>query len=279
MNNIPLDKFQEWMQGVIEHPGNDQEAWHATSVESSVPYQTALDNVLPSQTLQPMERIAIYRNMFYLRMVDAMEIDFPGVLHFLGEETFDKLIIEEYVQKFPSHSYTLNYLGKNFPRFIQESNIAEKEFLFELATLELAITTNMDEDESPVLTDDDVARVPVEKWEEVKIIPIAAFKLFEFDYAAGEYLDAVLEKKEISSSPSRKKSYVMVYRNNYTTWHKNLAREEYTLLKSLSDGTTLGEGIALLLEEFSDSKEELQDKIFSWFNSWVTDGIFQSIKY
>ena len=107
-SKIPLDTLQRWMQSVIEHKGSDAEAWHSEEAQQELPYEEAYLNVLPSTTLSPVERIAIYRRMFVLRMCDSMAADYPGVKHFFGEERFNKVVME-YVGKYPSKSYTLNY--------------------------------------------------------------------------------------------------------------------------------------------------------------------------
>ena len=44
--------------------------------------------MLPSQTLTSAERLDIYRDMYLLRMEEALAIDYPGLKHFLGEEEF-----------------------------------------------------------------------------------------------------------------------------------------------------------------------------------------------
>lgn len=77
--NIPLNTIQRWMQSVIEHPGSNDEAWRSDVAQSALPFDDAIANVLPSKTLSPVERIAIYRKMFFLRMTESMAIDYPGV--------------------------------------------------------------------------------------------------------------------------------------------------------------------------------------------------------
>ena len=44
--------------------------------------------ILPSRTLQPEERLAIYQGMYLLRMEEALETDYPALKHFLGDEAF-----------------------------------------------------------------------------------------------------------------------------------------------------------------------------------------------
>lgn len=275
-SKIPLDTLQRWMQSVIEFNGNDADAWRSDQAQKEIPYEEAYLNVLPSKTLSPVERIAIYRRMFVLRMVDSMAIDYPGVLHFFGEDIFRDIVME-YVGKYPSHSYTLNHLGRHFPRFIKESSLDQKEFLYDLSRLELAITENMDAPESPLLQRNDLVSMKPEEWEHASLLPISALELMEFDYPAAEYLRAVIDEESTPSHIKEEKNWVVVYRKNYTTWFKQLMHEEYVLLQELCKGTPLTKSFDILIEQFPDKQSELTQYVFDWFSDWVGRGMFSQI--
>src|SRR5207248_8962330 len=79
---------------------------------------TALEEViLPSRSLRPAERVAIYQGMYLLRMEEALVSDYPALKHLLGDQRFAALV-RDYVAAFPSVSYTLNRLGDHFPEFV-----------------------------------------------------------------------------------------------------------------------------------------------------------------
>ncbi len=275
--NIPLKTIQHWMQSVIEHPGTNDEAWKSDSAQNAMPFEEAYANILPSKTLSPVERIAIYRKMFFLRMTESMAIDYPAVKNVVGEEEFDRMIAEEYVKKFPSHSYTLNHLGRYFPQFIHESDLQNKTFLFDLARLELSITNNMDAEESPVVQQQEIAAVPMDQWENATLVPIAALEMLEFDYNVCEYLDAVNEEMTVPEIKNEK-IFVVVYRKTYRTYWDILSEQQFFLLNALVSQKTFGESIALLTDRFPDAQKELQQNLFQWFNEWVSSGYFSKIK-
>ena len=47
------------------------------------------DVVRPSWSLSAAERVEVYHGMYLLRMVEALEVDYPAIRDFLGEEAFD----------------------------------------------------------------------------------------------------------------------------------------------------------------------------------------------
>ncbi|MFA6437721.1 MAG: DNA-binding domain-containing protein [Bacteriovoracaceae bacterium] len=273
---IPLNTLQRWMQSVIEHPGTNDEAWHSEQAVQQLPFDTAYGAVLPSSTLTPVERIAIYRRMFFLRMTESMTIDYPAVKWFFGEEEFDRIVTEEYVQKYPSRSYTLNHLGRHFPEFFRESSIAEKEFLADLATLELSITNNLEAEEKPLITQQQIASVRADQWGSVRLIPIAAIELLELNHNACEFLDAVNEETEVPT-PVRKRTYVVVYRNSFRSYWEALSAQQFVLLSSLVSGKQFGDAIVRLAEQFPGTEEQLQNDLFYWFNEWIAKGLFSDL--
>lgn len=275
--NISLQTLQQWMQSVIEHPGTNDEAWKSEQAQKEMPFEEAYANILPSKTLSPVERIAIYRRMFFLRMTESMEIDFPGVKHVLGETEFDRIITEEYVRKYPSSSYTLNHLGRFFPQFIQESDLQNKTFLYDLARLELSVTNNMDAEESTIIQQKEIVAIQPDQWEHAILIPIAALEMLEFDHNVCEYLTAVNEET-IVPEIQIVKTFAIVYRKAYRTYWKTLSTQQYFLLNALVSGKSFGESITLLTDHYSDSQDELQQKLFAWFNEWVSSGYFSEVR-
>lgn len=274
---IPLTTLQQWMQAVIEHPGTSHEAWHSVQAQQQLPFVEAFAAVLPSASLTPMERIAIYRRMFVLRMTESMAIDYPGVKSFLGEEAFDRIVTEEYVRKYPSKSYTLNHLGRFFPEFLNSSGLPEKNFLSDLARLELAITNNLEAEETPVATAEQIASVPPNAWEHVRLIPITAMELLKFESNVCAYLDAVTEETALPL-PEQRQSFAVVYRKEYRSYWEVLSEQQWTLLSALAAGKQFGHSIGALLEQFPGSEEKLQDDLFHWFNDWVGKGLFSRIE-
>ena len=277
MKPIPsLSTIQRWMQSVIEHPGTNIEAWNSEQAQKEIPFDEAVMGIRPSPSLSPMERIGIYRQMFFLRMTESMAIDYPGVKHTLGEEEFDRLIMEEYLRKHPSNSHTLNHLGRHFPRFIRDSSLKERSFLGELAQLELSVTEVMDAEESPLLTPEAIAAVPTDEWANVRLLPVAALQLHEFDHTVCEYLSAVNESEE--PDPVKvERTFAAVHRTEYRTYWHVLSRQQHTLLNALITGSTIGEAVSLMEEQFPGMEEDLQKEVFQWFNEWIRDGYFSGV--
>jgi hypothetical protein len=276
---VHLDEFQRWMVAVVTNFGNDTEAWNSAAAVAELSHERALGNVLPSKMLTEYERVGIYRRMYFLRMRDALEIDFPSVLHFVGKPAFEALV-EDYFTQFPSNSYTLNNTGTRFPAFMRASNHSAKEFIAELAELELAINAVMEAEEVPPIAPDEIAAIPPEAWSDARFEPVAAFKLHESAYPVHEYLRALEEETSDFPSAELRPNYAYIHRSDFHTNHYALDVEEYRLLQHLSTGTPLGEAFEAIQQQLlSEQKniEELLPRITTCFQEWMAKGVFARV--
>jgi hypothetical protein len=266
-----LARTQRWMQAFILEPqGDDQEALCSPKVQAELPADEALRIVLPSETLTATERVGIYRGMYLARLGEALESDYPGLLHYLGEDDFYALVAK-YLDAYPSRSYTLNRLGDHLPEFIaKQPDLAKRDFLFDLARLELALTQVFDAPESPVLKQEEISAVPPDSWDRVVLKPIEALRLISFQYPVSEYLGGVDQENPFPVI-RRRQTYTVAYRRDFFLHRSNLKRPTFEMLSALASGMSVGAAI----EQYRPS----QKRLFEWFRDWTSEGFFQSLSY
>lgn len=264
-SDLALAPLQEWMQAVVTHPGDVFEATEAGVI--------GVDSVvLPSKTLQPIQRVGIYHSMYMLRMIEALEADYEALTYAMGEHAFGHLV-REYVQRFPSRSYTLNRLGDHLPEFIAGSALKRKTFLADLARLELAMTHVFEEAEAAPLPPDAIASVPPERIEALRFTPIPALRLLTFACNADEVFQAWREERVVE--PRRGKTWLAVHRRDYGVYRMPLSQEAFTFLGFLISGETIGSAIMKFARRFRRMPE--QQDLFNWFRDWSEAGLFAAI--
>ncbi len=270
-----LDRLQRWMQQVVVHPGSVDEAIASADAAQEIPPDRLGEVVVPSHSMTPIERIGVYHGMYLMRMEEALATDYPVMRYHLGEREFSRLV-REYVGRYPSRSYTLNRLGDHLPRFLlQAVEWPDAPFLYDLARLELAMTEVFDERESPVLGTADLEAVAPEAWERARLRPIAAFRLLSFEHAVIPHLVAFHENRP-SPSPRRHTVWVALYRRDYSVLRLELSRAEHDLLHAIVDGAPLGEALATAASATKGSRQ--QARVFRWFRTWISEGLFTAIE-
>jgi hypothetical protein len=270
-----LDRLQRWMQEVVVHPGTVEEAIASPGAEREIPSGTLNDVVLPSDSMTPAERVGVYHGMYLMRMEEALATDYPVIRYHLGDDAFEQLV-DDYVSRYPSRTYTLNRLGDHLPQFFcEQPEHPQAGFLQDLARLELAMTQVFDEQESPVLSVEELEAIPQDAWGEARLRPIAAFRLLAFKHAVVPHLVAYHDDRP-SPSPRRRASWVALYRRDYSTLRLELTRAEHDLLRALAGGTPLGEALATAASTQKSSRQRAQ--IFRWFRTWLAEGLFTAIE-
>ena len=267
-----LPRIQRWMQAVITHPGTDADAVQCPQARREIRPREAARLVLPSRTLTSIERVGIYRGMYVARLCEALEADYPALVHFLGKPAFQGLA-EKYVHAHPSHSYTLNRLGDCMPEYLRRASIhRRKGFVCDLARLELAMTQVFDEQESKPLSVVQIARVPANGWAYARLRVIPALRILSLRYPAHRYVEAVRRGRRPPAMTLRS-TRIVVYRSKYALRHLELSPAAFDVLGALADGRTLGESLA----SAGGRHRDLEKRCYFWFRDWISMGFFQSI--
>ena len=264
---MQLADVQRWLFTYITHPGEGalQEAERVAGLAEG----SAERLILPSPTLQPAERIQIYRNMYLLRMEEALETDFPCLQMAVGPEAFFRLV-EEYVQVHPSRSWTLNHLSVQFAAWVGTVPWLgrQRTALGELAQLEWALCQVFDAESAAVLDPSGLAALPPDQ---LRFETIPALRLVATRYPVNPAFTR-LRQGEGWRPLKREDSWALVWRDqDFTLWRRDLARAEHDLLAALLEGLTLGEAIDRTLRHRRVSGQRL----FEWTGGWVSSGLFR----
>lgn len=269
MDNPSLQEIQAWLHTFVVQPGTSDEALAAAEDKAGFAGGSDEALILPSPTLNPRERIQIYRGMYLLRMVEALEIDFPAVAEFLGEESF-KSEVTRYVQECPSQSYTLDHLGRRFATYLKDVNCAGKgHFLSDLARLEWSLCLVAIAHDSPTLVMTDLSEIPPDQFAQLQLKPIPALELLSFEHNTNTAYKAWTADQEWPDIEV-KTTHIVSWRNNLQVWRMDLSQAAHSFLSHLIQGRLLGEALDFTIESYGVD----EDKAFGWFHNWVSEGFF-----
>ncbi len=284
----PLDQVQRWMLSVITHPDGIVSGIESDDAQRELlvsPEQ--IEQVITrSQQCTSIERLQIYGNAYYSRLIECLQDEFPSLRHALGDETFAAFALA-YLQDCPSRSYTLSKLGTEFPRFLRESRPLDippestwPEFLVDLATLERTYSEVFDApgpEHLTLLRSEDLLAIPSEHWPDARLIPVECLRLLELRFPVHEYATAV-RKSEPALIPEPSTTFLAVSREDYVVRRRPLTRTAFQLLGLLCQGRSIGVAIEQCLDSEDSDEEELVNNIRTWFQTWTTMGLFREIR-
>lgn len=256
------------MQSVLLHPGTAAEALASPGAAWIADVR---DVVLPSRTLAPEERVAIYHGMVAARLRNTLRARFPALLSALGDDTFARLA-EAYVAATPSRSWTLARLGDRLPLFLDRWDglpLAEREALADLARFELALDEALDLPLEAAIGEEQIGRVPAELWEEARLLPLPSLRILRLAHDAPA-AHAELDAKRRVPLPRKRRTLLAVWRDRGGVRTLALPRRGLALLDRLAEGRTLSGAIASLPTASPKA-------VGRWLADWTGAGLFGGI--
>ncbi len=289
-----LQNVQEWMQAVIMHPDGLQAVVAFGIAENTAMTDSeefTIDNmILPSRSMTSQQRIEVYANAYYARLLECLRDEFPALAALIGEETFNAFAFS-YLQSFPSNSYTLADLGKNFPQFLTDNRAAAREqgdprehdqawidLMIDLALLERTyseVFSGQGIEKMETLDAMALSALSPEFVGSMCLTPAPCLRLLQLGSRAHEHAIAVRKLgTPIAELPMKAATFLVVTRINFVVRTIVVEPDEFLLLKQLVGNVCLDHAIASVAERSSLSDEQLESKLAGWFEKWAIDRLF-----
>ena len=121
--------------------------------------------IKPNDRLTSFERLQIYNQQYWWRMLANFADDFHGLRAVVGVRKFDRLAVA-YLDACPSRSWTLRNLGSRVPEFLASHpglTAPHSALALDVARVEWARTVAFDERELPRIDPARIARTPPDR--------------------------------------------------------------------------------------------------------------------
>lgn len=286
-----LSQLQQWMQAVIMHPegvtaGIDSDAAKQQIIVAS---ENVEQVIARSRALTSVERLEIYASAYYARLLECLREEFPAVVHAVGEETFNAFAIG-YLQVYPSRSYTLANLGRDFPRYLAETRPVDEpetespswpDFLIDLATLERTYSEVFDApgvENQLLLQASDLAAISPEEWPQCRLIPVECLRFLTLRFPVHEYATAVRQKVATDDLIGPQPTWLVITRRDYVVRRRAVSQTEYDLLVAIASGERIGDAIAQIANNTNLDMETLAVHLRDWFQTWSSAGYFHRVE-
>jgi hypothetical protein len=271
-----LGALERWMQELLTHPDGPR-AGAASPAARAALVATIPEVFLPSRELTSEERVGVYAGMYFARLGEVLEEEFPALVHLLGRARARELF-HAYVSAHPSRHYSLNMLGKGLEAYLRDeaADLEQRAFALELACLERAIQDVFDAPEHASLGAEALAAVPEQRWGRARLVPIPAFALFAFEHPVNAWYQAFKDGAP-RSVPAPEPSFLAVFRQDGRVWRMDLARAQHALLAALAAGRAL-EPALLELARAGHDLAAIAPAIQGWFRTWAAEGFFARVE-
>ena len=278
------------MLQAVGRPLTRDDGMQAAWTDGSPTADVAATFIKPNDRLTSFERLQIYNQQYWWRLLASFAEDYPGLRAVIGQRKFDRLGIA-YIEACGSISWTMRNLGRRLEDFLRahpDLTAPHERLAVDVARVEWARVLAFDDPEKRRLQPEQIATVPADRLR-ISLQPYITLlelshpvdelllKLKESEIETGAFSNAVSSDRprrrmRLTARPSRKPIYLAVHRHKLSVYYKRLEPEAFQLLTALRNDAPLEAACA---QAFADSKalpETNAAKVQQWFATWMRLG-------
>lgn len=214
------------------------------------------------------ERLEVYSNMYFVRLLDCLAEDYPALHSVIGHEKFHRLAAD-YLAAHPSRHPSLRMLGGALGEFLATHPLAtEWPYLADLARFEWALLEAFDAADVSPIPQDRLRAAPAEAWPHARLLVTPSLRIVEARAPVQDVWKAATEGTEIPSIEARP-TVLRVWREELRVFHRAIEAAELAVLRSIERGEdfqTMCEAAAAVVGE-----EEAGPKVAALLERWLAD--------
>jgi hypothetical protein len=274
-----LKTSQEWFGSIISRAIDTESRIQPLAPSGRPIEEEACTYIKPSPTLRPAQRIQIYNQQYWWRLLNVLHEVFPLVVRLFGYYEFNQQLGIPYLLRFPPNHWSLNALGGRFPGFLEEAYHADdRALVVDAARLDCAFNDSFLAASSEPVTLENlpVAGDPASLFDKVLYLP-KHLHFFEFKYDLLTLREELLKESvdqwlEADFPPLKKEKqyYFIVYRNfkNLIQWSE-MTHAEWALLRQFEQGVTVEAACEWLETQETAVQEAASQHLAEWFQGWI----------
>ena len=280
--NLPTDlkEMQTWFAAIITQPLLPGSKLPKMTPNHLPIKKEAKRYITPNQFLKAHERIELYSQQYWWRLLSHLHEFFPTTTAVLGYRQFNIKIGFPYLTKYPMNHWSLNFLGSRLPRWIKEEYRGKwPKRIHNFCRVDLAFNDAFFVEQKKPLS---METLPIpgklDSLIGTKIYLQKHIHLFDFPYDLFAFRTKIVDQKvdywQDNPLPPIKNSgkhHFIIWRNkhNDAVWD-HLDPLEHKLLSFFQRGASIEEVCRQLKPKES---EEAAANLSSWFERWVKQGL------
>jgi hypothetical protein len=230
--------------------------------------------------LSAVERLEVYANAYFYRILDCLIEDFEALHQALGKELFHDLVTAYLIAHPPRHP-SLRFAGDRLSEFLLESPAAapfrrELPWAGDLARLEWALLAAFDAADSDAVSQEQLAAIAPERWAELRFEFQPAFHLLTLDWPV-HHCRRDGERDETRASPSLEpaETRLCIWRERERVRYRTVDSQEAGALTLVSTGGCFGALCERLASEVGDG--EAPARAAALLARWQADALIAGL--
>jgi hypothetical protein len=268
-DDIDLRRLQEVIYRLIVAPTGVAEG---LAQEMTLPAGGVERLVASDDRMTPIERVEIYANAYFYRILDVFKEDYPATLAVVGADNFHNLATG-YLIDYPSTEPSIYFAGRNFAEYLATHPLRERfPYLADLARLERSTLESFHAADAKALDADAIRAIPPTEWSALRMRAHPATLLLESTWRVDRVLRAV-EEGVAWSPPACESVTIIVWRQKARVAYRAAEKAEREALRRASvDGGTTFAAICEAIAAAAGESDDFAALINRLLAHWLFDG-------
>ena len=266
-----LKRIQTWFGSIISRAIDEDSKMNPISPSGQQMELEACDYIRPSPTLRPAQRIQIYNQQYWWRLLNTLQETFPILTCIFGYHDFNRTLAIPYMQKYPPRHWSLAFLGDRFSQWIDDSYDAnDKKLVLDAAKLDWAFSEAFICSEHPAISSDTLQKgeTPVHLMNQILLLQ-PHVHLFVWDYDLLDFRKKLMKQKpqywvdnDFPNLKKEKKYYYVLYRtcHNDVAWDEIL-EGEWKLLDLFKNGNSIDKACEWIYDQEETIVKQAEEKL------------------
>lgn len=270
--NVPASLFsiQSWFGAIIRQKMTDDRSIWPQAPNGRCIQEESKRYIVETDTLSAWQRMELYTQSYWLRLLDNLQEEFPMLVRLFGEHDFDAMLGIPYLDAHPPMHWSLNVLGARFVPWIASCYQEEDKKLVKIcaeidwACQELFVAARGKKAQvSEALLSKKLTLQPT-----VRLFELPG-NFLEFRKALLAHPAAYWQEHAFPELVKDRPYYFAIFRKNSLTidW-KELSKEEYMLLTFLDQGMNIDEACEAM-QQSDLNVQLLEAEIAFWAQEWL----------
>jgi hypothetical protein len=226
--------------------------------------------------LDATQRLSVYSNAYRTRMRGVLAADYPVLRVVAGDETFARLC-DEYIDAYPSTSFTLRAFGRHLAEFIAITpDLDERPFAGELARFEAAFIEAFDAADAEAIDVAGMGSIAAADWPALQFLVHPSVQIVATRFNTLRVWSAVkagaprIEPAELPIPAG-----AVVWRQRLTTVFRSMEPEEFLLWRLLVGGADFAALCAALTDWHH--ADDVPVRAATLLRNWLADGLISGL--
>ena len=228
--------------------------------------------IVDAPPLPAVERLAIYKNAYRVRLIDALHETYPVLHGLIGDELWVALG-EAFVRKHPSPYRSIRWYGRELASFMAATSpFDESPILSEVATLEWTLSEVFDAEDAGSIQRSALGTVPPDAWSGLRFIFHPSLRRLKFGWNTAAVWMA-MSADETPPPPLQAESPApwLLWRQDLQNYFRSMSEPEAAALDAALRRRSFGE----ICEDLSAwmAEEEVPAAAAGFLGAWADSGI------